>query len=66
MAALSEDQAESLRARLREHDIPVNALARVLGISEKSIQRFLGGKYVLPVELAKVLEGVIEFRSARK
>lgn len=66
MAVLPQDEADALRDRLRNYDLPVNATARVLGISDSSMQRFLSGRYDLPVPLAKVLEAVMDFRDGAK
>lgn len=64
-AVLTEAKTNDLLDRLAAHDIPVNALGRVLGISGSSAQRFLSGRYRMPVALAQVLEGVIAFRTAK-
>jgi plasmid maintenance system antidote protein VapI len=66
MAVLPQDEADALRERLRAYDLPVNATARTLGISDTSMQRFMSGRYDMPVALAKVLEAVMEFRDGRK
>ena len=61
---LTADQIAALRAQLKDYDVPVNAAAKLLNISEGSMQRFLSGKYAMPVSMAKVFEAVIEFRKA--
>lgn len=66
MAVLPQAEADALRDRLRGYDIPVNATARLLGISDSSMQRFLSGRYDMPEPLAKVLEAVMEFRDGAK
>ena len=61
---LTTEQGAALRAQLRDYDVPVNAAAKLLNISEGSMQRFFSGKYAMPMCMAKVFEAVIDFRKA--
>lgn len=64
MAPLSPEAQARLIALVREHDLPHQPMSRVLGVSPRTMLRWLTGALRMPPTLVPVIEAVIAFRIA--